>query len=55
MDPGLRRDDGQHEFVIPAKAGIHLDPVCERQKWIPAFAGMTVSTSRRSGEGRNSP
>jgi hypothetical protein len=26
--------------VIPAKAGIHLD--LKKQKWIPAFAGMTA-------------
>jgi len=27
-------------FVIPAKAGIHLDLAAKAQ-WIPAFAGMT--------------
>jgi hypothetical protein len=27
--------------VIPAKAGIHLD-LDPKQKWIPAFAGMTT-------------
>ena len=35
----FRRFAPQHdkEFVIPAKAGIHLKKKC----WIPAFAGMT--------------
>jgi len=29
-------------FVIPAKAGIHL-PTCRMaERWIPAFAGMTI-------------
>jgi len=28
--------------VIPAKAGIHLDRFDSKQKWIPAFAGMTT-------------
>jgi hypothetical protein len=30
------------QVVIPAKAGIHLDPVFLIGKWIPAFAGMTA-------------
>ena len=29
--------------VIPAKAGIHSTPANAEAKWIPAFAGMTVS------------
>jgi hypothetical protein len=29
-------------FVIPAKAGIHLSADEAAEKWIPAFAGMTV-------------
>jgi hypothetical protein len=28
--------------VIPAKAGIHLSTVPGADKWIPAFAGMTI-------------
>jgi hypothetical protein len=28
--------------VVPAKAGTHFDFAAER-KWIPAFAGMTMS------------
>jgi len=33
----------KHCFVIPAKAGIHLDLKggFVTSKWIPAFAGMT--------------
>src|SRR4029453_18056774 len=35
--------------VIPAKAGIHLDPDFTKATWIPAFAGMTsvLEASRR--------
>jgi hypothetical protein len=28
--------------VIPAKAGIHVDILRRIEKWIPAFAGMTI-------------
>jgi hypothetical protein len=27
--------------VVPAKAGIHLSAALPRDRWIPAFAGMT--------------
>jgi hypothetical protein len=30
-------------IVIPAKAGIHGATASGADKWIPAFAGMTVS------------
>ena len=33
--------------VIPAQAGIHLDSVLEKAKWIPACAGMTTSYRHR--------
>jgi hypothetical protein len=36
-----------YQFVIPAKAGIHVDP----DKWIPAFAGMTYWWYLRHREG----
>src|ERR1700687_360287 len=28
--------------VIPAKAGIHWSAIAMAERWIPAFAGMTV-------------
>ena len=30
------------KIVIPAKAGIHFSTRLEADKWIPAFAGMTI-------------
>ena len=32
-------------FVIPAQAGIHFESIylSRRARWIPAFAGMTIS------------
>src|SRR5207249_9020260 len=30
------------QLVIPAKSGIHSSVVSEADRWIPAFAGMTV-------------
>jgi len=30
------------KVVIPAKAGIHFSTRLEADKWIPAFAGMTI-------------
>jgi hypothetical protein len=42
----------QHQvlFVIPAKAGIHLDflAVNSRSKWTPAFAGVTKKLVSRN-------
>jgi cytochrome c553 len=32
----------QPEIVIPAKAGTHPSTASRAEKWIPAFAGMTV-------------
>jgi hypothetical protein len=29
-------------FVIPAKAGIHSSTARVAEKWVPAFAGMTL-------------
>jgi hypothetical protein len=29
-------------FVIPTKAGIHSAVALPTEKWIPAFAGMTM-------------
>ena len=31
-----------HQNVIPAKAGIHRATAGAADKWVPAFAGMTV-------------
>ena len=38
MDPGgeLRRG------AVPAEAGLHANHLFKRQKWIPAFAGITL-------------
>jgi hypothetical protein len=37
------RATGSKQVVIPAKAGIHLDPAFGGEsKWIPAFAGITA-------------
>jgi hypothetical protein len=33
--------------VIPAKAGIHRAAMSPVDKWIPAFAGMTVKGTDR--------
>jgi hypothetical protein len=30
------------KVVIPAKAGIHSSANSQSNKWVPAFAGMTV-------------
>jgi len=49
-----RRKSGEINFqvVIPAKAGIQFDLVSvasiPKQKWIPAFAGMTAIEGRIS-------
>jgi hypothetical protein len=39
--------------VIPAKAGIHPTAVRASDKWIPAFAGMTMGKAQQftHGEG----
>jgi hypothetical protein len=31
------------KVVIPAKAGIHFSTVSGAAKWVPAFAGMTLT------------
>jgi len=36
-------------IVIPAQAGIHFSTRSGADKWIPAFAGMTINF--RQGEG----
>jgi cytochrome c-type biogenesis protein CcmH len=32
--------------VVPAKAGIHSSPARAAEKWVPAFAGMTMGRGR---------
>src|SRR6266566_1354158 len=45
--PSTSRPDRRPLIVIPAKAGIHAGDAGAADKWIPAFAGMTIySTSR---------
>ena len=36
---GLKGETGNHNAVIPAKAGTQLS---RRKHWVPAFAGMTM-------------
>ena len=38
-----------HQIVIPAKAGIHCSEPELVEKWIPAFAGMTIGGFLRFG------
>jgi hypothetical protein len=35
-------EEKKEQIVIPAKAGIHLAGNAVVDKWIPAFAGMTI-------------
>jgi hypothetical protein len=35
----------QNNIVVPAKAGTHLSTASEADKWIPAFAGMTLQAT----------
>src|SRR2546429_4824217 len=45
--PSTSRPDRRPLIVIPAKAGIHAGDAGAADKWIPAFAGITIySTSR---------
>jgi hypothetical protein len=42
MAKGIVLDDHANISVIPAKAGIHFPAGALVERWIPAFAGMTV-------------
>src|SRR5205807_7310801 len=40
--------------VIPAKAGTHLSATRLADRWVPAFAGMTIFSYSRHGPGEHS-
>src|SRR5205807_7300042 len=46
---GLRRPAGVtlQKFVIPAQAGTHFSAGRAVARWVPAFAGMTISIGLR--------
>jgi hypothetical protein len=42
--------DFRSKNIIPGKAGVHLSAYQAADKWIPAFAGMTIMLDRISPE-----